>query len=210
MIPPMSPCPLWSSTLLRGSVMLAALWPPPGQAQPQAVPATAGIEFHATSTLKDFSGTAPAEPFTLMLAFSNDWPVLAGTAAVAVANMDTRHAARDKNMRRMFAAPRFPIVTAVLPTVALDPAGETLVPLNLTIRDRTTPVNARLSNWRLDQQDWTFDLQMDLSLQAVGLTPPVFMGLLRVGDRVAVNARLRIEAPPPRAPTEGGGSSNPN
>jgi polyisoprenoid-binding protein YceI len=193
MLPPMSSPPLRPSILMRAAILLATLGLPSSRAQSQAVPATAQIEFRATSTLKDFSGHALAEPFTLMLAFSNDWPVLAGTASVAVANMDTRHAARDENMRKMFAAPRFPFVTAVLPTAAVDPAGETLVLLDLTIRDRTTPVHARLSNWRLEQQDWAFDLQMEISLKAVGLTPPVFMGLLRVGDRVAVHARFRIK-----------------
>ncbi|MGD9782973.1 MAG: hypothetical protein AB7V14_12620, partial [Kiritimatiellia bacterium] len=46
---------------------------------------TAAIEFEATSTLHDFTGTAPVEPFPVSVVQEGDFALLEGTAAVAVA-----------------------------------------------------------------------------------------------------------------------------
>jgi hypothetical protein len=157
----------------------------------------AQIQFHATSTLKDFSGTATAEPVVLMLGGLPESPILHGTATVAVARMDTRHAQRDKNLRRMFEAERFPLVTGVIPPASIGSDGSADIPLELTIRGNTTVVPARLTGWRADNGGYRFTLDWPVSLRGAGLSPPVFMGLLRVGDTVRVQVQFRLSPPEP-------------
>ena len=159
----------------------------------------AAIEFHATSTLHDFSGTAQSERFSVLVVLDGPSATLGGTATVAAAGMDTRHAKRDANMHKMFEAARFPLVTGVLVPIRFDPATRPQVPLLLTIRDRTQTVPATLSNWRMDNGTLHFELAMSLSLQKSGLFPPVLFGFIKVGDAVAVRIHVDLEKPPDAA-----------
>ncbi len=152
----------------------------------------ASFDFHATSTLKDFSGTAVAEPFVLEITDTPEGRYLAGTVTVAVARMDTGHAKRDQNMRRMFDEPNFPFMIGVLPPTPMTVGENASVLIDLTIRDQTTTVPVQLSGWREDEQGIALDLEMTLSLDAIGLNPPVFLGVLRVGDTVTVRGEIRL------------------
>ncbi|HRT06178.1 MAG TPA: YceI family protein [Kiritimatiellia bacterium] len=157
---------------------------------------TAEIEFDATSTLHDFTGTAPAEAFVLEMEWDGSGATLGGTATVAVAKMDTRHAKRDENLRKMFAADRYPLVSGALPLTRIDLAETPAsLPIQLTIRDRTRTVAAFLSNWQPAGDRCRFDLAMTLSLREFGLEPPVLLGFIRVGDAVAVRAHVALERP---------------
>lgn len=157
---------------------------------------TAEIEFDATSTLHDFTGTAPAEAFLLEMDWDGSGATLGGTATVAVAKMDTHHAKRDANMRKMFAAERYPLMTGALPLTRIDLAdAPASLPIQLTIRDRTRAVSASLSNWQSADGRCRFDLAMTLSLREFGLEPPVLLGFIRVGDAVAVRAHVTLERP---------------
>lgn len=160
----------------------AAIWQ--GQAE---------IEFQATSTLHDFSGTARTEPFTVLATPDGAIATLGGTATVAVAQMVTRHAKRDENMRKMFEAQRFPLVAGVVEPIRFDPASQPQIPLLLTIRGRTQTVPAILENWRMEKNRLRFELSMTLSLRKSGLSPPVLFGLIRVGDAVSVRVRAELE-----------------
>ena len=156
----------------------------------------AEIEFDATSTLHDFTGTVPAEAFVLEMEWDGSGAILGGTATVAVAKMDTRHAKRDANMRMMFAAERYPLVTGALPLSRIDLAdAPASLPIQLTIRDRTRAVSASISNWQPADGRCRFDLATTLSLREFGLEPPVLLGFIRVGDAVAVRARVALDGP---------------
>ena len=166
-------------------------------------PGQADIEFQATSTLHDFSGTVRTEPFQASVELDGSAATLGGTAVVAVARMDTRHAKRDENMRKMFEAPRFPLITGVLEPTRIDPAAPAQVPLRLRIRDRVQTVPVTLTDWRVEPDRVQFDLTMVLSLEQFGLTPPVLLGFIKVGDAVTVRIRGALEkpsAPPAAAP----------
>ena len=155
----------------------------------------AEIEFHATSTLHDFSGTVRAQSFTILLAMDGPAATLGGTAQVAVAQMDTRHAKRDANMRKMFEAVRFPLITGVVGPIRIEPATRPQLPLLLTIRDRTQTVPATLADWRMENGILRFDLDLVLSLKKSGLSPPVILGFIRVGDAVPVRIRVELRQP---------------
>ena len=157
---------------------------------------TAEVEFNATSTLQDFAGTAPAEPFALAMEWDGSGTTFGGTGTVAVAKMDTRHAKRDANLRKMFSAERYPLAIGALPRTRIDVAAPPAsLPLQLTIRDRTQTVSVALSNWQLADNHCRFDLAMTLSLREFGLEPPVLLGFIRVGDAVAVRARVMLKRP---------------
>ena len=156
----------------------------------------AEIEFQGTSTLHDFSGTAKTEPFDVLAEPDGGAMIVSGTATVAVARFDTRHARRDENMRKMFDAARFPFATGTLESARIDPAGDSSATLALTIRDRTFRVPATIRNARTEDGAIRFDLDLVLSLREIGLAPPVLLGVIRVGDRVPVRVRVALEIAP--------------
>lgn len=161
----------------------------------------AEIEFQATSTLHDFSGTVRTEPFHATVELDGAAATVGGTAVVAVAQMDTRHIKRDENMRAMFEAVRFPLITGTLEPTRIDPAAPAPVPLRLQIRDRTQTIPVTLADWRVSADRIQFDLTMVLSLDAFGLKPPVLLGFIKVGDSVTVRIRGALEKPPAPAAT---------
>ena len=187
-----------SRKLLRIGLWLgltALAGPFPAPAEPWQ--GEAEIEFHGTSTLHDFSGTVPANPFVLDLSLDGSAATLGGTAAVAVARMDTRHVRRDENMRKMFDSIRFPLVVGVLEFARLDTGTDSPVRLKLTVRDRTTAVPATIRDWRVANGKIFFTLDLTLSLRQLGLEPPVLLGILRVGDAVPVRGRVELEKQTP-------------
>ena len=160
---------------------------------------TAEIVFDATSTLHDFSGAAAAEPFVVDLVQDAGQTWISCTAAVAVARLDTRHAKRDANMRAMFAAERFPLVSGILAGAAVETAAlPATLPLTLVVLGRPVPVAAVLQQWRPETDRVGFELGLTVSLKELGLAPPVMLGILRVGDAVAV--RVRGELVPAGSP----------
>ena len=185
------------SWLLAGSLMVAQI----AAAAVEDWPGRAEIEFQATSTLHDFSGTVRTEPFHALVDLDGAVATLGGTAVVAVAQMDTRHLKRDENMRAMFEAVRFPLITGILEPTRIDPATPAPVPLRLQIRDRTQTVPVTLADWQVKADRIQFDLTMVLSLEKFGLKPPVLLGFIKVGDSVAVRIRGALEKPPAPAAT---------
>ena len=157
---------------------------------------TASIEFDAVSTLHDFTGTAPAEPFRCSIVREEGFVTLGGTALVAVAKMDTRHAKRDANLRAMFEAGSHPFISGAAASIRFeDGIPPASIPLQIAIRDRARTVPAALSDWRQEDGEIRFELTLTISLQAFELEPPVLLGLIRVGDAVAVRARVRLTRP---------------
>lgn len=179
---------------LAGGILAGLLltgWTPAADAENWQ--GTADIEFQATSTLHDFSGTVRAQPFIVHVALDGASTTLGGTATVAVAQMDTRHAKRDANMRKMFDAARAPLITGVVESIRIDPALRPQVPLQLTIRGRTQTVPATLAGWRLENGVLRFELAMTLSLLKSGLSPPVLLGFIKVGDAVSVRVHVELD-----------------
>ncbi|MGD9612934.1 MAG: YceI family protein, partial [Kiritimatiellia bacterium] len=153
--------------------------------------------FEATSTLHDFTGTAPVEPFPVSVVQEGDFALLEGTAAVAVAQMDTRHAKRDANLRKTFAAERYPLIIGTVAPIRIDlNTPPPSIPIQLTICERTRTVPATVSNWQSEEGFYRFELTLSLSLQAFALEPPVILGFIRVGDAVVVRARVQLAKPP--------------
>ena len=175
-----------------------------------AAPATAGelpgtchVSFDATSTLHDFAGTAACAPFVLAVTAPADGEARleAVTLAVPVAGMRTGIDRRDRTMRDMFDAGRFPQIVGRLPAAPLAElrrqlhraaADGTTFPLELRIRDREQTVTARITALTDAADGFRVDLQFPVSLAASGLKPPTVMGFIRVGDEVRVKVSVQL------------------
>lgn len=182
--------------------LLPGLWillaPMPARAEIRT--GHADIQFEATSTLHDFSGSVRSEPFDCRVAWDGPAAIISATATVAVARLDTRHAKRDENMRNMFAAERFPLITGILDAARLEPPFPRQVPLRLTIRGHEQIIPATVESFQMAAGRLRFDLAWPLSLRQSRLSPPVILGFIRVGDTVRLHAQVELEPPADQAP----------
>lgn len=159
------------------------------------------ISFTGTSTLHDFDGSVPCQPFALEVPESG--LAQGGKVSVAVAQMDTDNDARDKKLREMFDSGQYPLIVGHYPGFSFaDAVREALaaqepdyLDFTLRIRDIEHPVHAALRNFKKSPQELSFDLQFDLSLAAFQLRPPSVLGLIRVGDTVSVKVDVHLQQP---------------
>jgi hypothetical protein len=190
--------------LLAVFVSLGAVESTAADPAPQDVQGRCEIRFFGSSTLHDFSGEVSARPFRLTPHFDaadgRMW--WTGSIAVAVADMDTGIERRDRKMRAMFDADRFPHIGADLADVgsaALARARsgvESDFDFSLTIRETRRPVTAKISNWTEAAGRASFEAEFELSLESFGLEVPPVLGLIRVGDAVRVRAQVSLDRVP--------------
>lgn len=174
-----------------GALLVAAA---PVGARTLEIAGRCAVRFFGTSTLHDFEGTAPCALLAI------DAPDASGRyaarAEVAVAEMETGIAARDRKMREMFEAKRFPRIVASFGAVdaaTLRAKGANALPFQLTVHGVTrsvTPVVAGFTE--VPGRSARFTATFELSLAEFGMEAPVAMGFVRVGDavRVAVDVEL--------------------
>lgn len=156
--------------------------------------AEATIEFDATSTLHDFTGTVQTVPFVVQIQQEGPLATVDGTATVAAASMNTQHVKRDRNMHKMFKADSFPILTGVVKAAQIDPEQLTSVPLELTVLGKTHRVPLTLTDWEMKEERIRVEGSLSLSLKELGLKPPVILGFIRVGDAVTVRIHIHLFA----------------
>jgi hypothetical protein len=162
------------------------------------------IEFFATSTKRDFSGSADARSFLLTrhddASGGPGW--WSASVEVAVTDLLTGWDERDRDMHWMFDAKQFPSIFAEFPRIESEAyEGERLddAPLlefRLTIRDVTRPMSAKVSHWVRNGDRASFDAEFDVSTSSFELKVPTLLGFLRVGDVVTVRAHIEIERTP--------------
>lgn len=166
------------------------------------------IRFFGSSTLHDFSGEVSARPFQLAphVDASDGRTWWSGSIEVAVADMETGIERRNRKMRAVFEADRFPQIVADLSDVesaALARARsgvESNFDFGLTIRETRRPVTAKISNWTEEGRLASFEAEFELSLESFGLEVPPVLGLIRVGDVVRVHAQVTLDGLPGKGP----------
>jgi hypothetical protein len=164
----------------------------------QRFPARATVRFAATSTLHDFGGQLPAQPFLIVIS-NGTW---SASADVLSSDMDTASEKRDRNMHRMLGTNDYPRIHGEVAGAPIPVLGETNAMLRLRIRDRTNDLPARISAWQDTPEEIQFHAEWDLSLKAFGLKPPSVVGVIRVGDRVRLEADVRAsKTSPPSSAT---------
>jgi len=159
------------------------------------------VIFQGSSTLHGFQGKAHCQPFAVS---KTDGVLDISKISLAVADMDTDNAKRDRKMREMFEEKRFPVITGSAGPVALqdirtgskkegsDSASKAVI--RLKIRDIAKPVTATVTNFVETEARITADLAFTLSLAEYQLKPPSVLGLIRVDDKVSVTATVTLNA----------------
>jgi polyisoprenoid-binding protein YceI len=160
------------------------------------VAGTFRVAFAGTSTLHGFDGAVAPQALEVRLAAGADtW---AAEANVPVAAINTGNAWRDANLRAMLDAERFPTIAATFPAIepreARPASGkrEGSLPFALRIRDVTRQVLGTTSAWRDRPGGVSFDVRFEVSLAAFGLEAPSTLGVVRVGDAVAVTVHVEL------------------
>lgn len=178
-------------TLLRSapaaSLCLLALVTPFAIAQsaaPARWPAEAIIRFSATSTLHDFAGTLPAQPFVITVV-SNTW---SAEADVSSGLMNTASEGRDKNMHKMLSTNDHPFIHGKVAMAPKPVSGGTNATLSLKICEQQHDLPVLITDWSETDGKLSFHAEWDLSLKQYKLKPPSVIGIIRVGDTVHLSA----------------------
>jgi hypothetical protein len=120
--------------------------------------------------------------------------------------MQTGIERRDRAMREMYEAGRFPRIVGRLPVAPLVELRRQLhqaaqggtFPLQLRIRDREQAIAAQVSQLTDTENSFSVELQFPVSLAAYGLKPPSVLGFIRVGDEVRVKVSVQLAPLPTR------------
>jgi hypothetical protein len=168
---------------------IAAAQPP----APTSWPAEAIIRFSATSTMHDFEGEVPAQPFVLIVS-SNAW---SAEADVLSALMGTGSKGRDKNMHEMLNTNDQPRIHGRVATAPKPDAGSTNATLSLKILEQQHDLPVQISSWSETDGTLSFHAEWELSLKQYKLKPPSVLGIIRVGDTVRLNADVTASKKPP-------------
>lgn len=191
-----------------GVAALAGAGPETAGTTPTGVrswPATAVIRFAGTSTLHDFAGVLPPQPFTLVLS-NGTW---SAAAEIRATGMSTDNAKRDRRMHEMLEAGAHPLIQGRVEAAAIPGPADGPATLGLRIRDRSLDLPVRVSAWEETPDAIRFHATWELSLAAYGLQPPSVIGLIRVGDRVRLEADVTATRPPVSPPAAAAPISTP-
>ncbi len=167
------------------------------------------MEFSGKSTLHDFSGHAPCEPFVWEIVTdpNSHELIINSEIDVQVQKMDTDNKKRDKNMRSMFEADKFTTIhgqvagvrLAAFKPVAVESKSNHSIrivpgslPIELQIRDTKRKVLADVSQFRASSKDITFAIDFDVSLKEFNLEAPTVMKIIRVGDTVRLRGIVTL------------------
>ena len=159
------------------------------------------VIFEGSSTLHDFNGKGSCEPF---IASENAGAIIVPELTVAVSDMDTDNSSRDKKMRKMFEAEKYPLIKGMSGPISLSDIRKALeenidstptLLFQLKIRDIEKPVTAVLQNIVETEGNVTADLTFTLSLADYQLKAPSVLGIIRVGDSIKVTTSFLLEAP---------------
>ncbi len=183
--------PLMVAALLAFSNLLLA--------EPTLWSGTSEIRFDGTSTLHDWSGTVPVDPFTATVMMNDQEQPTALKAKVTVkaVKMDTKEPDRDKKMRDSMKVADFPLIVGTMDTAfdqVMKPGEKSpsRLPFTLSLLGKDQQVDGAMSNWVLKGNTATFDLDFDLSLKKSGINVPSVLLVVRVGDTIKVHANVKL------------------
>lgn len=156
----------------------------------------AEITFDGTSTLHAWGGKVTAEPFVADVTMSGGKPQhVASTLQVKAARMDTDEAKRDENMRKAMKVTEHPLITGKIDADFSQIAASgtpSKLPLTLTLLGKPQNITGTISNWKLNDNKASFDLEFPVSMKASGITVPSVLLFIRVGDGVKVRAHVTL------------------
>lgn len=162
----------------------------------EKVDATAQVEFFGTSTLHDFHGKVPVAPFTIEYSQERDDQILlSGGSSLKVSEMDTDSKGRDKNMRKMFEAKEYPLISGSIEKVTLPLTGESDATVKIKIRDVEKEIPATLFGFEKTAEKVKCSIRFTVSLPEFEIKPPSIMGMIKVGETVEVTCHVEAALP---------------
>lgn len=211
---------LMSASFIALGCCLSTLYAAPEPQVGQTWQGQAAVRFSCTSTLHNFSGEVPCETFqcTFVVDPNSGKAAIRADIDALVQKMNTHNKKRDKNLRKMFQADRFPrIHVTVLDADAerTRPVFQTLLPdqpprekpgtlpLLLKIREVQRPLVGQVSHLQIHADHVSFQMNFEISLKAFNLKPPSVLGLIRVGDRIRLQADVTLRPSIPEVPAAG-------
>ncbi|MBD3241784.1 MAG: hypothetical protein GF331_14435, partial [Chitinivibrionales bacterium] len=126
---------------------------------------TVDISFLAHATLHKVNGDVKPQQFKITAKPDPDAgdTLLSGKLEIPVSDMDTDNEGRDKNMREMFEAEKYPNLVVTMENQSLKrlrpDGGEGKLEVDLRIRETTATIPIRIVDWR--QTDTTIDFTAD-------------------------------------------------
>ena len=163
------------------------------------------IKFLGESTLSDFDGQAICQPFTLKTEGETGKAgiIRQPVVKVLVGKMDTDNSGRDKKMYAMFEQEKYPEIHGLFadlnPDVILQQWRASSIPgrlkFDLMIREVSQSVEATISDLIVTLEQISFVMKFPLSLASFQLEPPSVFGVIRVDDKVRVEARVFLRKP---------------
>ncbi len=163
------------------------------------------IRFHGTSTFLNFDGSGTCSPFKVEVNddLSRVEVLPAGEVRVPIAGMTTGIGRRDRDMRTMFDSAAWPLVRGHLGAIDARqllaemkaPGAEATLRFELTLRETTRPVSARLTRVVETGEEIRVDFTFDVSLKDFGLEAPRVFLLVKVGNRVGVEVSTVLRKP---------------
>lgn len=174
-----------SALQLRLLLLACMLQVAPAQLLPPSrLPAQAIIRFSGTSTLHDFGGEVPAQPFALTVS-SNAW---SAEADVLSGLMATGSEGRDKNMHKMLNTNDNPLIHGKVTQAPIPATATTNATLHFKICNQQHDLPVEISRWSETGTNLSFHAEWQLSLKQFKLKPPSVLGVIRVGDTVYLSA----------------------
>jgi len=165
------------------------------------------VVFRADSTLHAFTGDITN--FALVVSCDTN---AAGTALlntrieIAPRQLTTHDEKRDADMYKMFRSDLYPKLIAAVSNAPLAAAnlipdtpqsGPGVLPVELTFCGITRLVQARIVNPKPHAEGWEFDLLTEVSLKSFKLKPSSVLGIIRVKDKVLIEAHVTVQKPKP-------------
>ncbi|MEX2607604.1 MAG: YceI family protein [Kiritimatiellia bacterium] len=158
--------------------------------------------FDGTSTLHDFTGSGTSAPTrATWIPLEEGRGVLSAKGiAFEVKSLSTDHKKRDKNMMKMFDPETHPLITGEIKDLRLgDPKagkkeGQEADKQDLTIQlnGKTLTVPITITTFQTEGDAISFTCSFSLSLEEAGLQRPSVLGLIRVGDNIALTVYVTL------------------
>jgi len=161
---------------------------PASEAAP-SVRGTVSSRFMGSSTLHEFSGTAPVASFAVEPSADGSWSAMVD---IPVAQLTTENSWRDANMRTMLHADQHPALRAEFAKIVPeDVRTNGRLPFRLTIVGLSREMVATVQQWQQTDREIEFEAEFSVSLSAFGLEAPRTLFIV-VDDPVRVTARIQL------------------
>ncbi|MFT4552382.1 MAG: hypothetical protein ACI9S8_001007 [Chlamydiales bacterium] len=152
--------------------------------------ASCNIEFVGSSTIGDFPGEVSGQDFDVQFHDNLwDWDI-----QIPVNEIDTYNSIQNKKMSHMFDSENFPFIEGNFRNMSTN-GEEDAITFVMTIKDIKKNIVAKVSNWKTNETNVSFDLNFPILLKDFKLKRPSFLGILKVVEKVDTTAHFTIYLP---------------